>query len=80
MDGFQHHSRLDAFKRDREKWLLFTRLGWRIIPVSNIQVRQELDYIIESIHLAVSNLQKGRALCYYDARTGYSRYEAWQPL
>lgn len=80
MDGFQYHSKLDAFKRDREKWLLFTRLGWRIIPVSNIQVRQELDYIIESIQLAVSNSEKGRALCTYDINTGYSKLESWQSV
>lgn len=50
MDGWQFHGRtLDGFKKDREKQLAFCRRGWLLFRVSNEQVRNDLENVLDAI-------------------------------
>ena len=76
LDGFQYHSQLQSFQRDREKWVAYVRQGWLIIPVSNKQVRDNLDFIIESVTLAILNTSRGKAICEY-TKNGFTKFLDW---
>lgn len=55
MDGWQFHGKtLSGFKKDRKKQLLFCRRGWLLFRVSNEQVREELEDIIQAVEEAMS--------------------------
>ena len=50
MDGWEFHGKyLKDFKRDRAKSLWFERRGWRVIRVSNEQVRNQMLDVCQAI-------------------------------
>lgn len=50
MDGWQYHGKtLEGFQKSRAKQLFFSRRGWLFFQVSNDQVKNELDDVIEAI-------------------------------
>jgi hypothetical protein len=54
LDGWQFHGRtLDGFKKDRQKQLEFCRRGWLLFRVSNEQVRNDLDNVLDAIGEAI---------------------------
>ncbi|WP_268249300.1 endonuclease domain-containing protein [Paraglaciecola chathamensis] len=55
MDGWEFHGKyLKDFKRDRAKSLWFERRGWRVIRVSNEQVRNQLADVCQAIEEILS--------------------------
>lgn len=55
MDGWEFHGKyLSGFQRDRAKSLWFERRGWRVIRVSNEQVRYQLSDICTAIEEILS--------------------------
>lgn len=50
MDGWQYHGKtLEGFQKSRAKQMFFCRRGWLFFQVSNDQVRNELDDVIEAV-------------------------------
>jgi predicted transcriptional regulator of viral defense system len=45
-DGFEHHSSLDAFNRDRRRWSALTRAGWRVAVVTWHDVVSDPSYVV----------------------------------
>lgn len=73
MDGWQYHGKtLSGFKKDRKKQLLFCRRGWLLFRISNEQVREELDDVIEAVEEAMS-YQIKRAVTLRQLPKGWSR-------
>lgn len=73
MDGWQYHGKtLSGFKKDRKKQLLFCRRGWLLFRISNEQVREELDDVIEAVDEAMS-YQIKRAVTLRQLPKGWSQ-------
>jgi Protein of unknown function (DUF559) len=55
-DGFEHHSRYDAFNRDRRRWSALQRAGWRVVVVTWHDVVNDPTYVVEIVadHLAAA--------------------------
>ncbi|WP_166255883.1 DUF559 domain-containing protein [Marinobacter salicampi] len=73
LDGWQFHGKtLSGFKEDRKKQLLFCRRGWLLFRISNDQVRNSLDDVIEAVEEAMS-FQVRREVQLYQLPKGWSR-------
>lgn len=53
VDGWQYHSRLKAFQKDRDKSLTLFSEGWRTLNVSNKQIKEEFESIERAVVAAV---------------------------
>jgi len=49
IEGWQYHSKLHSFQRDRTRMLDFFRYGWRVLNVTNKQVKEDSASIIEAV-------------------------------
>ena len=50
VDGFNHHGKFLAdFKRDRERQILLTLNGWRILRFSAGAIRQDVEHCLAMI-------------------------------
>lgn len=45
-DGFEFHSSVAAFERDRRRWAELTRAGWRVVPVTWRQVVDDPRWVV----------------------------------
>lgn len=49
VDGWQYHSRLKSFQKDRDKSLALFSEGWRTLNVSNKQIKEDFEAIERAI-------------------------------
>ena len=60
-DGFGYHRDRLAFERDRERWRLAQRAGWRLTWVTRRRLRDDLDGLLEEVAEAHRTVDPGRA-------------------
>ena len=49
LDGYAHHSGIEAFERDRRRLVQLTTLGWRILPFTHAQVHEHSAFVMQEV-------------------------------
>jgi hypothetical protein len=53
LDGYSHHSGPIAFRRDHERYVYLTRMGWLHLPFTAEDVGKRPEYVIDALRETV---------------------------